>query len=106
VTLGDALGPVLGDELGESLGVALGPALGEALGAALGAELGPSLGPALGAALGPALGAALLFVVCDSDAEFLQNRVVSQMIRQLLGVIATLAVSVTSGYARFRPEGR
>jgi ammonium transporter Rh len=43
--------------------------------------------------------ASILFVACDSDAEFLQNGVASQMIRQLLGVIATLTVSITSGYA-------
>ena len=40
----------------------------------------------------------IFFVAMDSEAEFLQFGMASQMFRQLLGVLATLAVSSVSGY--------
>jgi len=41
----------------------------------------------------------ILFVTMDPEADFLMYGTVSQMIRQLLGVVATLLVAGTSGYA-------
>jgi ammonium transporter Rh len=40
----------------------------------------------------------IYFVMIDSQAEFLQYKVVSQMFRQLGGVLVTLAVAMVSGY--------
>jgi ammonium transporter Rh len=41
----------------------------------------------------------IIFVAMDPDADFLEYDMVSQMFRQFAGVVATLAVAISSGYA-------
>ena len=40
----------------------------------------------------------IVYVTFDADAEFLQYNIFQQMIRQLFGIIVTLAISIGSGY--------
>ena len=40
----------------------------------------------------------IIYVTLDADAEFLHYNMFQQMIRQFLGIIITLVISITSGY--------